>query len=159
MASVKVKGVERLLERFNNIANADLTEAMGKATALVHGQAKTLAPVDTGNLRGTIHFEVNKKSNTVEGRVYTNCNYASYVEFGTGDNGRGTYPYDIDGLSLQYHNGGWIYYSDELEQFVYTHGQKAQPYMYPALKQMTPKVKEILNAGVHTQIKSQCKGG
>lgn len=159
MANVSIKGVDALTKRFNKIANMELKEAVQKATQLVHGQAKALAPADTGLLRGSIHMQVKDTGKAIEGRVYTNTEYAAFVEFGTGITGNGTYPYQVKGLSLEYRNKGWAYYDEDKGEWVYTKGQKAQPYMYPALKQNEKTIKQILKSGVHTKLKENCKGG
>lgn len=137
----------------------ELKEAVQKATQLVHGQAKALAPADTGLLRESIHMQVKDTGKAIEGRVYTNTEYAAYVEFGTGIKGNGTYPYQVEGLNLEYRNKGWAYYDEDKGEWIYTKGQKAQPYMYPALKQNEKAIKKILKNGVHTKLKENCKGG
>ena len=159
MARVSIKGVDRLTQRFNKIANIELRGAVNKATQLVHGQAKALAPADTGLLRESIHMQVKDTGKAVEGRVYTNTEYAAYVEFGTGIKGNGTYPYQVEGLSLEYKDKGWAYFDEDKGEWIYTKGQKAQPYMYPALKQNEKAIKQILKSGVHTKLKENCKGG
>lgn len=159
MASVKIKGIDSLMQRFNAIANMELKSAVNKATELVHGQAKALAPVDTGGLAGSIHMQVKDTGKELQGRVYTNCEYAPYVEFGTGVTGNGTYPYQIKGLNLEYKPKGWAYYDEDTGEWIYTKGQKAQPYMYPALNMHKKTIKAILKQGVHTKLKENCKGG
>lgn len=159
MASVKIKGIDSLTQRFNKIANMELRSAINDATKLVHGQAKTLAPADTGQLRGSISMQVKDTGKEIQGRVYTNVEYAPYVEFGTGVTGNGTYPYQIEGLSLEYRNKGWAYYDEGKDEWIYTKGQVAQPYMYPALKENEKTIKRILKDGVKTKLKENCKGG
>lgn len=159
MATVSIKGVDRLTQRFNKIANMELKTAMNTATKLVHGQAKALAPADTGQLRGSIHMQVKDTGKELQGRVYTNVEYAPYVEFGTGVTGNGTYPYQIEGLKLEYKSKGWAYYDEDKGKWIYTKGQKAQPYMYPALKQNEKAIKRIFKDGVKTKLKENCKGG
>ena len=154
-----IKNVDRLLSRLNNIAKMELKETMVQATKLVHAQAKTLAPVDTGNLAGSIHQEVKVKGKNIEGRVFTNLQYAPYVEFGTGSSGNGTYPYEVKGLNLSYRDTPWVYSPDGGETFYRTNGQVAQPYMYPALKQNEKYIKQLFKEGVHTKLKKNCKGG
>lgn len=154
-----IKNLDRLLSRLNNIANMELKDKMVQATKVVHAQAKALAPVDTGNLAGSIHMEVKEKNKNMEGRVFTNVQYAPYVEFGTGSNGNGTYPYDIKGLNLSYRDTPWVYTPNGGENFYRTNGQKAQPYMYPALKQNEKYIKQLFKEGVHTKLKQNCKGG
>lgn len=154
-----IKNVDRLLKRLTNIANTDVKDTMVKATLLVHAQAKTLAPADTDNLRGSIHQEVKQKAKSVEGRVFTNVQYAPYVEFGTGSKGNGTYPYSPKGLNLTYRNTPWVYTPDGGETFYRTNGQVAQPFMYPALKQNEKTIKQLFKDEVKAKIDKQCKGG
>lgn len=145
MATITVKNIDKLTLKLNAMATMELRDTMTKAVTIVHGQAKSLAPVDTGNLAGSIRMKVKLKKDTLEGRVYTNTQYAPYVEFGTGVKGNGSYPYDIDGLQLAYHES-WG-------------GMKAQPYMYPALKQNEKVIKDLFKQGVKTKLKKCCKGG
>ena len=132
---------------------------MNKATQLVHGQAKALAPVDTGQLAGSIHMQVKDTGNELQGRVYTNAEHAAYVEFGTGIKGDGTYPYKVKGLNLVYKDKGWAYYDEDKGEWIYTKGQEAQPYMYPALNAHKKTIERMFKDGVHTTLKQNCKGG
>lgn len=141
----EIKNVDRLLSRLNKIGQMNLKDTMDKATTIVHAQAKLLAPVDTGNLRGSIHMETKQQGKKLEGRVYTNAQYAPYVEFGTGIKGKGSYPYQIDGLELSYKEN-W-------------QGMIAQPYMYPALKNNEEYIKKLFANGVRANLKSNCNGG
>ena len=137
----------------------ELLATMNKATQLVHGQAKALAPVDTGNLAGSIHMQVKDTEKELQGRVYTNLEYAPCVEFGTGVTGNGTYPYEVEGLNLEYKNKGWAYFDEDKGEWIYTKGQVAQPYMYPALKEHEKTIKRLFKDSVHTKLKENCKGG
>ena len=137
----------------------ELRSAMNEATKLVHGQAENLAPVDKGGLAGSIHMQVKDTGKELQGRVYTNCEYAPYVEFGTGVTGNGTYPYQVKGLRLEYKNKGWAYYDEDKGEWIYTNGQKAQPYMYPALNMHKKTIQRMFKDGVKTELKANCKGG
>lgn len=178
MAHVGIKGVDRLTQRFNNIANMELKDIVNRATALVYGQAKELAPVGTGGagLAGSIKMKVNVSDKTVEGRVYTNLEYAPYVEFGTGQKGDGTYPYKIDGLNLEYETKWYIpvekidvetankYHFKKVfgksgAEYYVCWGQKAQPYMYPALKDNEKTIKKMFKDAVKTKLKKNSTGG
>lgn len=145
MATVTIKNIDRLKQRLNKIADMELNEKMTEAVTLVHGQAKALAPVDKGNLAGSIRMEIKKNNKELEGRVYTNTQYGPYVEFGTGIKGNGSYPYDIDGLKLAYHET-WA-------------GMPSQPYMYPALKENEKYIKNLFKDGVKNNLAKNCKGG
>jgi HK97 gp10 family phage protein len=159
LATLTVKGIDRLTKSFNKIAALELRDTMNDATKLVHGQAKDLAPVDKGQLAGSIHMQVKSTGDALEGRVYTNVEYAAYVEFGTGIKGNGTYPYQVEGLSLEYRDKGWAYFDEDKGEWIYTKGQEAQPYMYPALKENEKTIKKMFKDGVHTKLKQNCKGG
>ena len=159
MARVSIKGVDSLTRRFNNIANMELRDTVNKATELVHGQAKALAPVDTGQLAGSIHMKVKETDTEIQGRVYTNVEYAPYVEFGTGITGNGTYPYEVEGLTLEYRDKGWAFFDEDKGEWIFTKGQEAQPYMYPALKENEKTIKRMFKDGVKTKLKANCKGG
>lgn len=159
MATVTIKNVDRLIQRLNKIADMDLKEKMVQATKVVHAQAKALAPVDTGNLAGSIHMKVNKKGENIEGRVYTNVQYAPYVEFGTGIKGNGSYPCKVESLNLSYHDTPWVFTPDGGKTFYRTKGQVAQPFMYPALKQNEKYIKQLFKDGVKDNLSKNCKGG
>lgn len=159
MASITIKNIDRLNYKFNNLANLDVKKVVIDATKIVHAQAKELAPVDSGNLKGSIHFDVKSKSEGVEGRVYTNLQYAPYVEFGTGKKGNGTYKYKIKGISLAYRNTSWTYTPDGGETFYRTNGQVAQPFMYPALKNNEKYIKSLFKTKIQDKIAKLCGGG
>lgn len=99
---------------------AALLRGLEKVGLVAEGYAKKLAPVDTGNLRNSITHEVVEDENAVY--IGTNTEYAAYVELGTGIYAEG--------------GGGrptpWVY-QDANGNWHYTHGQKPQPYLKPAV--------------------------
>lgn len=81
------------------------------------GFAKDLVPVNTGNLRNSISHQTDDDT----AYVGTHNEYAIYVELGTG----------------KYATGGgrqdpWVY-QDAQGNWHHTHGQRAQPYLKPAM--------------------------
>ena len=68
----KTEAVKKAIE-------AATVKALTGAALVVEGAAKTLSPVDTGNLRGSITHEVNPD----HAKVGTNVEYAPYLEYGT----------------------------------------------------------------------------
>ena len=142
MATIKVKGVDSLIHKLNSMADTEkIKKVMNEAVLLVHGQAKELATVDTGDLAGSIHPKVIVKGKTIVGKVYTNKKYAPYVEFGTGSKGSGTYP--NKDIKLSYRPTPWVYTPDDGETFYHTEGQVAKPFMYPALKRNERTIKKM----------------
>lgn len=53
----------------------------------IQKNAKYLAPVDTGHLRNSIKTKSQTTQDGAETQVFTNLEYAPYVEFGTGQRG------------------------------------------------------------------------
>lgn len=156
MASITIKGIDSLIKKLSNISQTEqVKETMNTAVLLVHGQAKTLAPVDKGNLKGSLHPKVITQGKTIIGKVYTNLSYAPFVEFGTGIKGNGTYP--NKDISLSYRSTPWVYTPNDGEDFYYTEGQVAQPYMYPALKRNEKKIKAMFKEALHTDLKNNSK--
>ena len=141
MATITINNLDKLSTKLNNLANIDVEKAVKKATSFVHGQAKALAPVDTGRLRGSIHQNVEKKVNLVVGKVYTNLNYAPYVEFGTGIRGNGSYPYESELKSIN------LAYKEDWK------GMKSQPFLFPAIKGSEEYVKSIINSDIKEKIR------
>lgn len=135
MAQITIKGTKELQNLLKNVGTAPIERTIKKITVEVQGQAKGLAPVDTETLRNSI--KMNYDSNKKEGKVYTNNEYATYVEFGTGVRGNGSYP--DSNKSLTY-NQNWK-------------GQVAQPYMYPALQHGKSLVTETLKQEIAKEIK------
>ena len=100
-----------------------------KCGLVAEGYAKKLCPVDTGNLQNSITHRVDDHD------VYigTDNEYAAYVELGTGK-------YATEG-------GGrptpWVY-QDAKGNWHYTHGQKPQPFLKPAVADYAQKYRNIL---------------
>lgn len=102
-----------------------------KAAMLVEGQAVLLVPTKTGALKKSIGYKVNESE--LVAYVGTNCEYAIYVEFGTGEfaeNGNGR-------------QGGWVYRTPDGKVY-FTYGMEPQPYLRPAFRQNQKAIKDIL---------------
>ena len=102
-----------------------------KASMLVEGQAVLLAPVDKGGLRDSIGYKVDESE--LVAYIGTNCEYAIYVEFGSGEfaeNGNGR-------------KGGWVYKTPDGEVH-FTYGMPPQPYLRPAFRKNQKAIRDIL---------------
>ena len=111
---------------------AYIKPAMEDACALVANSAKRKAPKDTGALRRSIEFEVSDDG--LEGVIYSNLEYAPYVEFGTGI-------YATVGVGRQ---TPWFYPTYKDGKFVcyLTNGQRPQPYLEPALNNNLGRIRK-----------------
>lgn len=113
----RVEGLDKLLKKLEALKDIEkdprIDQALGRGAARIQAQVKMLTPVDTGNLRNKI-FVAHEKM--MEYAVTTNVEYAVYVEYGTGKLGDPIVPHTS--------KDSWTYYSDQLQRFVTTHGQK-----------------------------------
>lgn len=110
---------------------ASLLRGLEKCGLVAEGYAKKLCPVDTGNLRNSITHVIDEDEPAAI--IGTNNSYAAYVELGTGKYAEG--------------GGGrptpWVY-QDEKGNWHYTHGQKPQPYLKPAVADHASQYRNIL---------------
>lgn len=107
-----------------------LLRGLEKCGLVAERYAKKLCPVDTGNLRNSITHVVDEQEPAAI--IGSNNSYAAYVELGTG----------------VYAEGGgrptpWVY-RDAKGNWHYTHGQKAQPFLKPAVAEHADKYREII---------------
>lgn len=155
---INFENADEVIRKLKKLSDVDAEQVLKKATAYCHGQAKSLCPVDTGALRESIHMQFIKKGRQSGGKVYTNMEYAAYVEFGTGIKGNGSYPYDAN-ISLTYRDTPWVYPidTDDGKEFRRTEGQVAQPYMYPALHDSEEYMLELMSDDLKEQIHKKMK--
>lgn len=139
---MSINGIDSLMKKLNALGgnvNKVLEISISKQTKLIQGEAKDLCPVDTGDLRKSIFTDVNVSSSKVTGKVFTNNEYAGYVEFGTGSVGETTPVADKYPGELAYKQDKWLANIPDVG-LRYVAGQPAQPYMYPAIKNNEDKV-------------------
>lgn len=104
-------------------------KALEECGLVAEGYAKKLAPVDTGNLRNSISHKVDPEEPAVY--IGSNTSYAAYQEFGTGiytEGGRDT---------------PWVY-QDEKGNWHWTRGNKAQPFLKPAVADHARQYRQII---------------
>lgn len=104
--------------------------ALERIGSQAEGYAIDLVPVDTGNLKNSITHTVDEAEKVAY--VGTPNEYAVYVEMGTGmyvDGGRKT---------------PWVYKDEKTGEWVTTKGQKAQPYLKPAITDHIDTYKNIV---------------
>jgi len=108
--------------------------ALEKCGLTGEGFAKFLCAVDTGELRNSITHIVVIDEMTVY--IGTNNDHGIYVELGTG----------------KYYPGGrqtpWVY-QDAKGNWHLTHGQRAQPYLKPAVADHAQTYRTIIEGELH----------
>jgi hypothetical protein len=104
----------------------------------VEGEAKLRCPYDRGNLRGSIDHKVETDKKMVI--IGTNVEYAVYMEKGTGI-------YAKDGKGRQ---TPWRY-KNAHGKWVMTRGNKAQPYLTPAVEENISNITRLAEQ-IYSQI-------
>lgn len=103
--------------------------ALEECGLIGEGYAKKLCQVDTGTLRNSITHAVD--SSELACYIGTNSEYGAYVELGTG---------------IHYPGGRktpWVY-QDAKGNWHMTHGQRAQPYLKPAVADHAQQYRNII---------------
>lgn len=111
--------------------DAALARGLETCGLVAEGYAKKLCPVDTGDLRDSITHTVSDEEKTAY--IGTNSEYAVYVECGTGiyyegEGGRHT---------------AWTY-KDHKGNYHLVHGQRAKPYIKPAVADHAAQYNRII---------------
>ena len=121
-----------------NSINDALISGVSTAAMLVQGSAKNKAPVDSGTLRQSIRADKAKiQGENVTATVSTNLEYAPYVEFGTGSRGQSTNTNTEVEVSYR---SDW-------------RGNKAQPFLWPALRENRNNSIKIIREEVRKAVK------
>ena len=114
-----MKGLDELLANLSGLGGnvkESARKGLERGAKKIQKNAKMLTPVDTGRLRNSIKTKSEITQDGASAQVFTNTEYAPYVEFGTGERGRDSNIDRPEGVTYKAN---------------YT-GQTAQPYMTPA---------------------------
>ena len=133
--SIEIRGIESLLKRLEEVADYEkMKRVVSKATQIVNRRVKQLCPSESGHLRNSIKMTVADFGGNIVGIVSTSCEYAGYVEFGTGIRGDGSAHPLTRKLGLAYRQD-WA-------------GQQAQPFMYEGFVQSEAKIKALIEDAI-----------
>jgi HK97 gp10 family phage protein len=105
-ASANIDALAQRLMQAGLSSEQAVTEAMMQAATFIAATMKSLAPVDTGNLRDSIGIQLQGGS-IIIGPDMSQAPYAGYVEFGT-------QPHDIrpkNAQALRFQVGGRVIYA------------------------------------------------
>lgn len=159
---MSIIGLQELEKHLERIGSADFTRAMKLSTLQVKSTARNYCPVDRGELKQSIFSTVESGAGYTRGIVFTNKEYAPYVEFGTGLVGQAFHEGISPEVNPSYTQGGWWIHESMVDPsvpekyhwrkiitddgiFYYTEGQPAQPFMYPAIKDNEEIIVEIFD--------------
>lgn len=174
-----VTGAARLDIQLGKIVDAlSSTQNVNDATEFVRSAAVLNAPVRAGGggggLRASIRARVYQDGDMTVGEVYTNKQYAHYVELGTGRRGAMDHAGISPEVSPSYTMHPWWIHESQLDvgvadmyhwryidtpdgRFYKCDGQPAQPFLYPALKDNEKVVLDILKDGYQEAIRRASK--
>ncbi|MEZ0482650.1 HK97-gp10 family putative phage morphogenesis protein [Planococcus sp. SSTMD024] len=128
MARGRVKIGNRKLQKvaaeFGDQILDEVKRIVLETAQIIQSNAKSLAPVDSSNLKDSIEMEIFEDG--LKAVVRVTADYAIYVEYGTGIYAEG--PGGSRAKKIP-----WTYWSVKLQKYVTTSGMKAQPYWNPAV--------------------------
>jgi hypothetical protein len=116
------KGFERAVGIFERKIIREIKRIIAETAEMAVSQMKALAPVDTSALKDSIGVEYEKGG--LRAIIQVTAAHALYIEYGTG-------------IYSTHPEGGrqtpWVYFSEDLGRWVYTHGIEPQPYWHPSI--------------------------
>lgn len=119
-------------------------QSLKKVGAEVQKQARLLSPVKEKGGGGTLRQSIQHDETDNSTQIGTNLIYAPYVEFGTGRHAE-------DGKGRA---GGWWYFDEKEQEFIFTRGQKPQPFLRPAAENNIPQIVAIIK-GKYKEINNE----
>lgn len=143
-----------------------LKKSMRYLVQRISARAKELAPANDGELRQSIRTITTVKDGKVTGKVYSRVKHAVFVEFGTGPKGKNNHSGTSPHVNVSYRSKPWWINGSDIstqvaekyhfpksisakgEVFYWTNGQKAQPFIYPALEGIAPDIQIVLSKAV-----------
>lgn len=86
-----IEGLDELLSNLSGLGGnvkESCKKGLERGAKRIQKNAKYLAPVKTGQLRNSIKTKSDTTQDGVNAQVFTNLEYAPYIEFGTGEKGK-----------------------------------------------------------------------
>lgn len=114
--------------------DGEVVSALREVAERTAAIARTLAPADTGALRGSIRTSYETSEREVNAYVYTNLDYAEYVHEGTGI-------YGPRGRPIRPRRGRYLVFPGRTGGMVFARevqGQRPQPFLRRALERASP---------------------
>jgi len=137
-----IDAMAKLLKEAPAIMQEELSKAVTALALFIEGEAKHNCPVDTGNLRASIHTVV---ESLFEAYVGTNTQYAPDVEYGTD-------PHVITARNAKalhfFGKNGPVF-----ARSVKHPGTTAQPYLEPAYEAGRKRSKRVFDAAMQRAMK------
>ena len=161
--SISIEGADKIIKKLAQMAETEnYVKAVKKGCMLVENSAKHKAPKgNSGALRNSIKSKVTTDGKDIVGVVYTNLEYAPYVEYGTGlfaedGKGRKEVPWVyVEGGGSSGESSKKVYTEQEARATVeflqekgldakLTYGEHPNPFLRPAFNEHKKDIKELL---------------
>jgi len=166
--ALSLSGIKELEGKLKNLTTAikvDVGDEINASVIKIENQAKRLAPVNFGQLRGSI---AHSKDSELTYSVAANASYSAYVEFGTGP--QVNVPADFKSYAQQFKGKSGGKFKDMVEALtlwvkrkgigngkndkglayvialsILRKGMRPQPFLVPAYEMEKPKLIQRLN--------------
>ena len=110
------------------VLSDDVGKDVAKTTLRVLNRSKVLCPVDTGNLRASIQFELIRRPDRITGEVGTKVKYALPVHNGV--RARFIYPNEKKALAFDWKGRHWVLAR------VHQKARRGRPFLLDALREV-----------------------
>ena len=120
-----------------------LQKLLEDGVAIAKATIMELDAIESVELYNSMNHTLYKEGN--KGIIFTDCEHACFVEFGTGVRGatssHPTHPwaYDTNGHG----EDGWYYFDEQQGRVRYTQGMPSRPFMYSTAKELERRAVEI----------------
>lgn len=121
------KALEKYAREYRKKIVSKVRRIVLNTARLIEDTAKSLAPVDEGQLRQSIETTI-LSSDGLSAQVLVSAEHGIWVEFGTG-----IYATGPGGSRAK--NIPWHFYSTKLNRWVTMSGIKPQPFWFPAIEE------------------------
>lgn len=170
-----LKGFDQLMLKLKSLEKAEewMKEPLGDIGAVVRDAARMNIAGSTGDLRQSLDFEVFRVGSRIWVEIFTPLEYAVYVEFGTGPKGEASHAGTSPEVNPRYSPTGWFVHVDDFpdyarygyepieikgEQFIFTKGQEAQPFLYPAIADNKDQLIKMLQKAINQKVREAANG-
>lgn len=152
------------LEQMPETVKGNVENRMRRVAKTIQTQQEMLIPVNAygggGDLKRGQRSSVNMYKKHARMNFWNKEFYASFVEFGTGPFGQ-AYPATVlpDDIVIIYKQEGWVWYSEDWDEFIFTYGMEARQFFYPPIFDNLPLIKEQWEKAIKEGMEEYAKLG
>lgn len=135
-----IADVEQFKRELDQKASQLIQRLVDRGVEIAREQVISLGAFDSGDLAGSLDGLM--YTDGKHGIIFTKCNHAAFVEFGTGVVGAASphptlpWAYDVN----QHGEAGWVYYDEVEGRFRWTKGMPSRPFMHNTAAQLEREV-------------------